>query len=58
VVAKITNYLDVQDIFQKNVVVTIKIINSKNDYFLLGPDLSWKFKQHLHSFSRHSDSVV
>jgi hypothetical protein len=58
VVAKITNYLDVQDIFQKNVVVTIKIINSKNDYFRLGPDLSWKFKQHLHSFSRHSDSVV
>ena len=29
----------------------------KNNYFLLGPDLSWKFKQHLHSFSIHSDSL-
>ena len=24
--------------------------NSKNNYFCLDPDLSWKFKQHLHSF--------
>ena len=58
-VVKIINYLDVQDMFQKNVVVSIKIINLKKKYyFRLGPDLSWKFKQHLHSFSRHSDSVV
>jgi len=54
---KIINYLDVQDTFQKNVLVTMNIIDLKNYYFLLGPDLSWKFKQHLHSFSRHSDSL-
>jgi hypothetical protein len=57
VVAKIINYLDAQDTFQKSVVATINIIKLKNNYFRLGPDLSWKFKQHLHSFSRHSDSL-
>jgi len=56
VVAKIINYLGAQDTFQKSVVVLIKTIKLKN-YFRLGPDLSWKFKQHLHSFSRHSDSL-
>ncbi len=56
--AMIINYLDVTDIFQKNVVATRTLTNVKNFYFRLGPDLSWKFKQHLHSFSRHSDSVV
>jgi len=51
VVVKIISWLDVLNIFQKNVtVITI-------DYFRLGPDLSWKFKQHLHSFSIHSDSL-
>ena len=55
-VAKIINYLGAQDTFQKSVVVLIKTIKLKN-YFRLGPDLSWKFKQHLHSFSRHSDSL-
>ncbi len=40
VVAKIISYLDVQDIFQKSVVVTINIINLRNDYFRLGPDLT------------------
>jgi hypothetical protein len=53
---KIINYLDVPDISQRNVVAT-KITNLKNGYFRLGPDLSWKFKQHLHSFSIHSDSL-
>jgi len=38
--AKIINYLDAQNIFQKNVVATINKINLKNDYFRLGPDLS------------------
>jgi len=42
--------LDAQNIYPKNAIVIT------NDYFLLGPDLSWKFKQHLHSFSIHSVS--
>ena len=54
---EIINYLDVQDTFQKNVVVTKNMTNLRNAYFRLGPDLSWKFKQHLHSFSRHSASL-
>jgi hypothetical protein len=54
---KIINYLDVLDTFQKNVVAIKKLIHLKIYPFLLGPDLSWKFKQHLHSFSRHSDSL-
>ena len=58
VVVKIINYLDVQDTLQKNAVATMNISKlKKNSYFRLGPDLSWKFKQHLHSFSRHSDSL-
>ena len=56
VAARIINYLDAQNIFQKNVVVTNNLINLKKDYFRLDPDRSWKFKQHLHSFSLHSDS--
>jgi len=56
VVAKIINCSDVSDTFQKSVVASIKIVKLRN-YFRLGPDLSWKFKQHLHSFSRHSDSL-
>jgi len=55
--AEITNYLDVQDTFQKNVVATKNMTNLIDAYFRLGPDLSWKFKQHLHSFSRHSASL-
>ena len=55
--AKIISYLDAQDTSQKNVVVIKNIINLKNNYFSLEPDLSWKLKQHLHSFSRHSDSL-
>ena len=51
VVVKIIDWLDVLNIFQKNVIVLMI------DYFRLGPDLSWKFKQHLHSFSIHSDSL-
>jgi len=38
--AKIINYLDVQDTFQKNVVATKNEIDVKIYYFLLGPDLS------------------
>jgi hypothetical protein len=53
----IINYLVAQDMFQKNVVATRILNNVENAYFSLGPDLSWKFKQHLHSFSRHSDSL-
>jgi hypothetical protein len=53
----IINYLVAQDMFQKNVVATRMLNNVENAYFSLGPDLSWKFKQHLHSFSRHSDSL-
>jgi len=37
---KIIDYLDAQDIFQKNVVVTKNLIFLKTNYFLLGPDLS------------------
>ena len=47
---KIIGYLVAQDIFPKNVVVILIKHNSKNNYFCLDPDLSWKFKQHLHSF--------
>jgi len=54
---RIINYLDALDISQKNAVALKKIINLKNNYFSLDPDLSWKLKQHLHSFSRHSDSL-
>ena len=50
VVVVIIHGLDALDTIQKNVIAI------KNNYFLLGPDLSWKFKQHLHSFSIHSDS--
>ena len=46
----IIDYLGAQDIFQRNVVAMIMIVNFKKHYFLLDPDLSWKFKQHLHSF--------
>ena len=54
---RIIKYLVAQDTFQKNVVATRILTSIENIYFRLGPDLSWKFKQHLHSFSRHSDSL-
>lgn len=38
--AKIIDYLDAQNILQKNVIVTTNLIHLKNYYFLLGPDLS------------------
>jgi len=38
--AKIINYLDAQNTFQKNAVVTKRSTDLKNYYFLLGPDLS------------------
>ncbi|MGD8638231.1 MAG: hypothetical protein PVG43_04950, partial [Nitrosopumilaceae archaeon] len=56
-VAKIINLLVVQDTWQKIAVASNLKKPKIIDYFCLGPDLSWKFKQHLHSFLRHSCSV-
>ena len=52
---KIIKFLGVQGTCQKSVVALMRI-NDLENYFRLGPDLSWKFKQHLHSFCRHSAS--
>lgn len=37
---KIINYLDAQGIFQKNAVAINNMINLKDSYLFLGPDLS------------------